>query len=116
MRELFELFEEMGYKQAEGFFRQGSLTDKTYPDKFFTFFNIDSPADAHYDNALRRYHEYVQVGFYTNNASEIYSVMDDFIKKAKARGFIIAGMPRDANADKDNYFGRICYIRIIHNI
>lgn len=112
MQKLFELFEEMGYKNAEGFFRQGSLTDETYPAEFFTFWNIDTPQDAHYDNELHRFNEYVQVGFYTNDASKIYSVMDDFVERARLKGFVIAGMPRDANADKDNYFGRICYIRI----
>lgn len=116
MERLFALFEEMGYKNAEGFFRQGSLTDETYPAEFFTFWNIDTPQDRHYDNKLTRYNEYVQVGFYTNDATKIYSVMDDFIERARSKGFVIAGLPRDANADKKDYFGRVCYIRIIHNI
>ena len=31
-------------------FRQGSLTDTdAYPDSFFTFWNNDSPDQAHYD-------------------------------------------------------------------
>ena len=116
MERLFALFEEMGYKNAEGFFRQGSLTDETYPPEFFTFWNIDTPQDRHYDNKLTRYNEYVQVGFYTDNAIKIYSVMEDFIERARSKGFVIAGLPRDANADKKGYFGRVCYIRIIHNI
>ena len=116
MQKLFELFEEMGYKNAEGFFRQGSLSDEKYPAEFFTFWNFDTPQVSHYDNKLARYVEYVQVGFYTTDATKIYSVMDDFIERAKSKGFVIAGLPQDANADKKDYFGRVCFIRIIHNI
>lgn len=108
MQELFTLFEEIGLP----YFRQGSMSDEDYQPEFFTFWNIDTPQDAHYDNELQRFNEYVQVGFYTNNAEKIYSVMNDFIERAKAKGFVIAGMPQDANADKPDYFGRICYIRI----
>lgn len=109
MQKLFELFEEIGLP----YFRQGSMSDEDYQPEFFTFWNIDTPQDSHYDNKLHRYHEYIQVGYYTNDAAKIYSVMDNFITKAKEKGFVIAGLPRDANADKDNYFGRMCYIRII---
>ena len=112
MQKLFELFEEMGYKNAEGFFRQGSLSTEQYPSDFFTFWNVGTPQDAHYDNELRRFNEYVRVGFYTNDASKIYSVMEDFVKRARLKGFTIAAMPQDADAGKDNYFGRVCFIRI----
>lgn len=112
MQELFSLFEEIGLP----YFRQGSLSDADYTPSFFTFWNIDTPNDSFYDNAEHRYIEYVQVGFYTNDASKIYSVMDDFIERAKAKGFAVDGRAKDANADKDNYFGRVCYIRIIHKL
>ena len=112
MQKLFELFEEMGYKNAEGYFRQGSLTDETYPSEFFTFWNIDTPNTRHRDNKAKEYVLFIQVGFYTNDATKIYSVMDEFIEKAKAKGFVVEGRAKDANADKETYFGRVCYIRI----
>lgn len=112
MQKLFDLFEEIGLP----YYRQGSLSDEEYKPSFFTFWNIDTPNDSFYDNHETRYIEYVQVGFYTNDASKIYSVMDEFIEKAKAKGFVLQGRARDANADKDNYFGRVCYIRIINKI
>ena len=112
MQRLFELFEEMGYKSAEGFFRQGSLSTEKYPAEFFTFWNVSTPQDAHYDNELCRFTEYVQVGFYTNDAEKIYSIMDGFIEKAKTNGFTIAALPQDADSGKDGYFGRVCFIRI----
>ena len=113
MERLFALFEEMGYKMAEGFFRQGSLSDKEYPAAFFTFWNIDTPYLRHRDNKAKEHALYIQVGFYTNDAEKIYSVMDEFIKRAKQKGFVVEGKAKDANADKADYFGRVCYIRII---
>lgn len=110
MQRLFELFEEIGLP----YYRQGSLTDNDYDDSFFTFWNVDTTDDSFYDNSEHRTIEYVQIGFYTNDAHLIYSQMDDFVKRAKARGFVIAGKPRDADADKETYFGRVCYIRIIN--
>lgn len=116
MKKLFELFEEMGFMNAEGFFRQGSLTDDTYPPEFFTFWNVETENDSFYDNEEHRFIEYVQVGFYTTDATRIYSVMDDFIERAKAKGFAVDGRAKDADADKPNYFGRVCFIRIINNL
>lgn len=112
MQELFELFEEIGLP----YFRQGSLSDEDYKPSFFTFWNTDTVNDSFYDDKEHRYIEDVQIGFYTNDASKIYSVMDDFIQRAEAKGFVVEGRARDADADQADYFGRICYIRIIHNI
>ena len=110
MQELFNLFEEIGLP----YYRQGSMSDEDYQPSFFTFWNVDTPNDSFYDNAEHRFIEYIQVGFYTSDASKIYSVMEDFIERAKAKGFVLEGRPKDANADKANYYGRVCYIRIIH--
>lgn len=110
MQKLFDLFNEIGLP----FYRQGSLSDEDYKPSFFTFWNIDTPNASFYDNHETRYIEYVQVGLYTNDAEKIYSVMDEFIKKAKERGFVVEGRAQDANADKENYYGRVCYLRIIN--
>lgn len=112
MQKLFELFDEIGLP----YHRQGSLANKEYPPSFFTFWNIDTKNDSFYDDKEHRYIEYVQIGFYTNDANQIYSVMDDFIQRAEAKGFVVEGRARDANADDDNYFGRVCYLRIINNL
>lgn len=112
MQELFNLFEEIGLP----YFRQGSLTDADYAQSFFTFWNVDTTSIRHRDNDEKSFSEYIQVGFYTNDAQLIYSQMDDFINRAKEKGFIVSGKPRDANADKPDYFGRICYLRTLHNI
>lgn len=112
MQKLFDLFDEIGLP----YFRQGSLADDDYAPSFFTFWNIDSPNLQIRDNNAKSFVEYVQVGFYTNDASLIYSVMDDFIDRATKKGFVVEGRAKDANADKDDYFGRLVYIRIINKI
>ena len=111
MQKLFDLFDEIGLP----YFRQGSLSDEDYKPEFFTFWNIDTPNTQHRDNEAKEYTPYIQIGYYTNDASKIYSQLDEkgeFYKKAKAKDFTFNGRARDANADKDNYFGRVCYIRI----
>lgn len=108
MKDLFDLFDEFGLP----YFRQGSMSDAQYQPEFFTFWNIDTPSDSHYDNQEIRFHEYVQVGYYTNDASKIYSTMDEFTQRARAKGFT-ASRAFDAPADKDNYYGRVCYVRIL---
>lgn len=110
MQELFNLFDEIG----KPYFRQGSMSDRDYAPEFFTFWNVDTPNLQIRDNKTKSYVEFVQIGYYTNNADLIYSRMDEFIQKAKEKGFVIASNPHDANADKENYFGRVCFIRIIH--
>lgn len=113
MQKLFDLFEEIGLP----YHRQGSLSDEDYNPSFFTFWNIDTPNDSFYDNRATRYIPYIQVGFYTNDASKIYSQLDEggeFYTKANEKGFVFEGRAKDANADKKGYYGRVCYLRIIN--
>lgn len=110
MEELFRLFESMGYE----YYRQGSMSDEDYKPSFFTYWNYDSPFLKFRDNQAKGYKENVMVYFYTSNPSLIYSVMDDFINQAEKKGFIVEGKAYDTPADKENYFGRLIRIQIIH--
>lgn len=110
MQELLNLLEEIGLP----YYRQGSISDKDYPPSFFTFWNVETPEDMFYDNEGQRFVEYIQVCFYTNDANIIYSGMDNFVMKAKEKGFVVHGRPNDVGSGRKDYFGRVCYIRIIH--
>lgn len=115
MQELFDLFEEIGLP----YYRQGSMSDEDYKPSFFTFWNHDTPEDSFYDNMATREIPFVQIGFYTNDIRLLYSQLDkggEFRKKAKAKGFIFASGAYDANADKADYFGRACIIKISNKI
>ena len=110
MQELFNIFESMDFP----YFRQGSLSDKEYPNSFFTFWNIDTPIDSFYDNKETRFIIDVMIYFYTNDATLIYSVMDEFTRIAKAKGFVLRSRAYDAPADKEGYYGRLIRLNIIH--
>ena len=110
MQELFNLFEKIGLP----YFRQGSLSDEDYKDSFFTYWNINTPNTSYYDNNETRYIEDVMIYFYTNDAKLIYSKMDEFIEEAKKAGFVVTSRAYDTPADKDNYYGRLVRINIIH--
>lgn len=117
MQKLFDLFDSIGLP----YHRQGSLANREYPPSFFTFWNVDTQPTKHRDNKLIKYDELVQIGFYTNDASQIYSQLDvggEFYQKIQENNkyFEIAEMPQDADADEDNFFGRVCLIRITHNV
>lgn len=115
MDEILELLEEI--KEAKGFdyFRQGSLSDNNYPASFFTFWNIDTKDEKFYDNEERRFNELVQIGFYTSNANLIYSEMESFRKKAKAKGFQCT-RATDAPSGVDTHFGRVCVLTKINEL
>lgn len=112
MQELFNIFDEMGFP----YFRQGSLSDDNYPESFFTFWNMNTDNDSFYDNDETRYIEQFFIYFYTNNIKILYSTMDEFIKKAKDKGFVVEGGSYDTNSGKIDYFGRVCRINIIHRL
>lgn len=115
MQKLFDLFDKIGLP----YFRQGSMSDEDYKPSFFTFWNVNTDNDSFYDNEEHRYIEYVQIGFFTNDARKIYSQLDEggeFLTKAKQIGFVFDGRARDADADKPDYYGRVCFIRIINNL
>lgn len=109
MQELFELFESMNYP----YFRQGSVSDKEYPNSFFTFWNYATPILKYRDDKSKIYSYDVMVYFYTDDPKLIYEVMDEFIVLAKERGFLIDSKAYDTPTDKDNFFGRLVQIRII---
>lgn len=113
MQELFNLFEEMGYKDL--YFRQGSLANKDYPNSFFTYWNFDTPDLRNRDNKVKTYSEDVMVYFYTNDRKLIYSEMDLFINNVKKKkGFTVMSKPYDCPTDRNDYFGRLVRIKIVH--
>lgn len=116
MNELFELFEEIKKETGILYFRQGSLSDDNFPNSFFTYDNYDTLNDSFYDNQENRYIEKVMVYFYTKEAKLIYSVMDDFIKRAKAKGFIVEGRAYDVASGRVDYFGRLVSLNIVHKL
>lgn len=109
---LENVFIQTGYP----YHRQGSFQEgEEIPESVFTFWNNDTPEDGFFDNKANRAVWVWYVYFYTRDASKIYYVMDDFIEKAKAEGFIPQGKAHDIPSDEPDYFGRFVALKFIEN-
>lgn len=115
MDEILGLLNEIETEKGFPFYRQGSLSDNEYPSSFFTYWNFDTPNDKFYDNEELRFHELVQIGFYTSDANLVYSEMDSFRERAKAKGFHCT-RATDAPSGKDTHFGRVCVLTKTNNL
>ena len=100
--------EATGYEYA----RQGSYADAgPLPASFFTFWNIETPETAFYDNGPSAAVWRWQVYFYTKDPSLMYSVMGSLIASARAAGFIPEGRAEDIDAKEPGYVGRTVHLR-----
>ena len=112
---MFEKLEEIFKEMGVDYFRQGSYGDEEYPAHFFTFWNADTPEGGYYDNEAHKCVYVWYVYFYTNNPSEIYSTLDDFIKRAKGKGFILKSRGNDAPTDDKAFLGRYVVLNYVEN-
>lgn len=106
---LEEVFEEIGLDYD----RQGSYADgREYPPSFFTFWNHNTADEAFYDNKSNKSIWHWNVYYYTNDPATMYTQMDEFVKIAEQKGFIVEGRGFDVRSDRADYVGRM--IRIIY--
>lgn len=107
---LEEIFEELGIP----YFRQGSLqSEGDYPSpSFYTFWNIDERFVADYDNRPHMKIYTWAIYSYTNDPSQMYSLLEAFVLKAIEKGFII-GERTDADSDRPDYYGRYLLVTYI---
>lgn len=107
---LENVFEKIGLEYS----RQGSYSDVSeYPSSFFTFWNFDAPEGGWYDNEAKRTVWYWQVYYYTKDPVTLYSMMDEFIRLAKAEGFVVEGRGTDIQSDRPDYPGRTIRIKYL---
>lgn len=109
---LKEVFEDFDYPYA----RQGSYAvGAEIPESVFTFWNQSTPEGAFYDNEANKGIWTWYVYFYTRKPELLYSVMDEFIAKAKQLGFINDGRAEDIPADEPDYVGRFVRLKYVEN-
>lgn len=87
-------------------YRQGSLTETAYPDSFFTFWNVDSPDHAHYDNQVYGTVWSFMVNFYSTNPALIHTVLESARVLLKGDGWIIPSRGYDVPSDEPTHTGR----------
>mgnify|MGYP000845177609 CR=1 FL=1 len=101
--ELIRTLEELGYPVMQ----QGSLApDDSYPNHFFTFWNVESSDHAHYNNAEYGTIWDYDVNFYSVDPEKTYSVLEQARKKLKETGWIISGKGYDVASDEVTHTGR----------
>lgn len=107
---LEEVFETLGVEYA----RQGSYAKNAkLPETFFTFWNADTPEQGFYDNKANSAVWFWYIYFYTKDPAVLYSKLEDFIRIAKEKGFIISGRPKDISSNEPNYYGRYVQIKYV---
>ena len=87
--------------------RQGSLgEDEAYPDSFFTFWCIETPGAAFYDNAPTVHIWRYTVYFYSTDPSLVNSVPITAAEALRAAGWIVDGKGYDVPSDEITHTGR----------
>lgn len=100
---LITVLESFGYPV----WRQGSQAEnETYPDDFFTFWNVDSYDTSQYDGKTCGIRWDFDVNFYSTNPTRTYCVLESARKKLKAQGFVISGRGYDVPSDVITHTGR----------
>lgn len=79
--------------------------DEPFPPSFITFFTLDSPDNAHFDNAPASWAWRYQVTFYSSDPALVASVPDEIRKALRAVGFIPNGRGRDIPSDEPTHTG-----------
>lgn len=85
---------------------QGSYgKEESYPESFITFFTIDSPDLAFYDNKSNCTAYYFNVTFYSSDPDLVNTVPETIAKKLEAVGFIRQGKGSDLTSDYSTHTG-----------
>ena len=100
---LITMLESFGYPV----FRQGSMTEEQhYPESFFTFWNVDSPDHAHYDNREYGTEWNFTINFYSVDPELVYSTVADARVLLKQNGWIVPSKGYDVSSDQESHTGR----------
>lgn len=87
-------------------FLQGSMSpDEPYPERFATFYTVDSPAVAHFDNRLRGTAWRYQVANYATDPAVVKADAVRIHAALASVGFIPQGRGRDLMSDESTHTG-----------
>lgn len=97
---LISILEESGYEV----FRQGSLLpNQSYPNNFWTFYNIDSE-ELYYNNEAYAVIKHFSICFYTNNPSILQKTITTMRNKLKENNFMVSA-ETDIDSDEPSHIG-----------
>ena len=85
---------------------QGTLNPEVaYPQKFITFFVVESPFDDYYDNDANKINWSVNVMFYSDNPREVQIIPPQIIRVLRMEGFMPQGAGTDILSDVKSHTG-----------
>lgn len=85
---------------------QGSFgKDEAYPDSFITFFIIDSPDLAFYNNKSYCTAYYININFYSSDPELVNTVPETIAEKLMEKDFIRQGKGTDLVSDYPTHTG-----------
>lgn len=100
---LISLLESLNYPV----YRQGSLTEEQgYLESFFTFWNVDSPDHAHYDNDNYGTEWNFEIAFYSTDPELTYSVISAARILLKQNNWVVPSKGYDVRSDEASHTGR----------
>ena len=105
---LIEKLQTLGYPV----YLQGTAPD-AYPESFITFWTIDAPAAAEFDNALAVSEWQFYVYFYSTDPALVQSVPELIRKTLRAAGFTPQGKGRDLLSDEPTHTGWVQQYNIL---
>ena len=106
--ELINLLKTFGFPV----YRQGSMNrEEDYPSSFFTFWNIETPEDKHYNNEAARAVWGFWVYLYSDDPSIVDAKLEEARKLLKSNDWIVEGKGEDVASDVETHTGRMftCY-------
>ena len=87
----------------------GSMAeDEAFPDSFITFYTLDAPEAAAFDNDTALTVWQYQVNFYSNDPALVESEPKRIRAALKLAGFIPQGKGRDLPSDEPTHTGWTC--------
>lgn len=93
---------------------QGSLSESdAYPAAFFTFWNPNTTSTSFYDNDEHGIIWQFVLNFYSDDATQVETMLTNVKARLKADGWIIDGAGFDALSDEPTHTGRAIDITFI---
>lgn len=86
-------------------------SEEDYPSSFFTFWNIETPEDKHYNNEAARAVWGFWVYLYSDDPSIVDAKLEEARKLLKSNDWIVEGKGEDVASDVETHTGRMftCY-------
>ena len=96
---------------------QGSLLpDEPYPDNFFTFWNVGSGDNSHYDDEPASILYEYTVNFYSIDPANVYETLRAAIVALRTAGFIVSGDGHSVASDEPTHDGRGVDVKLLKGV